>query len=54
MPGCPRFPQILQYVSERQILCSLCSIDLDTLTLQLAIKTLHYVVAELQVFLSSL
>ena len=40
--------------TERQILWSLCSVDFHTFTLQLPIQTLHSVVPELQVFVSSL
>ena len=52
--GCARFPEILQNVSEHQILWSLCSVDFHTLILQLPIQTLHSVAPEHQVFVSSL
>ena len=52
--GCARFPEFVQNFSERQILWSLCSVDFHTFTLQLPIQTLHSVVPELQVFMSSL
>ena len=52
--GCARFLKFVQNVSERQILWSLCSVDFDTLTLQLSIQTLYSVAPELQVFVSSL
>ena len=52
--GCARFHEILQNFSERQILWCLCSVDFHTFTLQLPIQTLHSVVPELQVFVSSL
>ena len=52
--GCARFPEFTQNFSERQILWSLCSVDFHTLTLQFPIQTQHFVVPELQVFVSSL
>ena len=54
MQGCARFPEFRQNFSERQVLCSLCSVDFHTLTLQLPIPTLHSVAPELRVFVSSL
>ena len=54
MLGCDPFPEFTQNFSERQILWSLCSVDFHTFTLQLPIQTPHFVVPELQVFVSSL
>ena len=51
---CARFPQFLPNFSERQISWSFCSVDFQTLTLQLPIQTLHSVAPELHVFVSSL
>ena len=52
--GCARFPEFVQNFSECQILWSLCSVDFHTFTLHLPIQTLHFVLPELQVFVSSL
>ena len=52
--GSSCFPQFVQNFSERQILWSLCSVDFHTFTLQLPIQTLHSVVSELQILVSSL
>ena len=52
--GCARFPDFVNNSCERQILWSLCSVDFQTLTLQLPIQTPHSVAPELQVFVSSL
>ena len=48
--GCAHFPDFVKNFTEHQILWSLCSVDFHTLTLQLAVETLHSVVPELQVF----
>ena len=51
--GCARFAEILQNLSERQILWSLCSVVFHALTLKLPIQTPLSVVPELPVVLSS-
>ena len=53
MQGCARFPEILQNVSERQILCSLCSVVFHAFTLILPIQTSLSVLPELPVCLRS-
>ena len=49
---CARFPEILQNISERQILWSLCSVVLHALTLKLPIKISLFVAPKLPVPLS--
>ena len=51
--GCARFPEILQNVSERQILWSLCSVVFHAFTLILPIQTSLSVAPELPVCLRS-
>ena len=53
MLGCAHFLKFVHNFSERQILRSLWSVDFHTLTLQLRIQTLHSVVPEIKVFVSS-
>ena len=52
--GCAHIPEFIQNFSERQILWSWCLVDFHTLTLHLPIQILHFVVPELQLFVSSL
>ena len=51
--GCARFPKILQNLSKRVILWSLCSVVFHVLTLRLPIQTSLSVAPDLPVFLSS-
>ena len=51
--GCARFPEILQHLSEHQILWSLCLVVFLTLTLKLLIQTSFSVAPKLQVFARS-
>ena len=51
--GCARFAEIVQNVSERQILWSLCLVDFHVLTLILPIQSSLSVAPELSVSLTS-
>ena len=52
--GCARFPRFVQNFSERQMLCSFCSVDFHTFRSQLPIQTLHSMAPELKDFVSLL